>query len=272
MLIAGARVTEGPGSNGPVDVFSEEGRRCLSRVLSGPALLAFDFDGTLAALTKRADLANIGASTRAALGAVAARWPTAVVSGRSRRDLVGRLEGIPLGWIVGNHGLESGLANEVTDARIDDWKGRIKGELWRWPGVWMEDKGYSLTMHLRGLANQYRVERELRDFVADFEGIRLVGGKSVLNLSPTGAGNKGTAITSLRHTSGADGVLYVGDDETDEDVFALGAPWLMGVRVGRTARTRAPFMISARSRIDEFLGYVLDSRLEPLRSEAPTGS
>lgn len=47
------------------------------------------------------------------------------------------------------------------------------------------------------------------------------GGKQVVNLAIDGAPNKGTALVAERDRLSYDWALYVGDDENDEDTFAL---------------------------------------------------
>ena len=51
--------------------------------------------------------------------------------------------------------------------------------------------------------------------------VRLVAGKLGGELLPSSAPHKGDALMALRAAEGADMALYVGDDATDEDVFAL---------------------------------------------------
>ena len=43
---------------------------------------------------------------------------------------------------------------------------------------------------------------------------------------------KGAALQRLRDAHGSTGVLYVGDDVTDEDAFAVLRPQDVGVKVG----------------------------------------
>ena len=65
------------------------------------------------------------------------------------------------------------------------------------------------------------------------EDARLVGGKLVVNLLVPDAPHKGLALERERARSACDTVIYVGDDETDEDVFQLDRPGqLLSIRVG----------------------------------------
>ena len=53
--------------------------------------------------------------------------------------------------------------------------------------------------------------------------------------------------------------LYAGDDVTDEDAFAIGAPRVVGVRVG-PGPTRAPHRLRSQGRIDDLLSLLLRLR------------
>lgn len=54
----------------------------------------------------------------------------------------------------------------------------------------------------------------------------------MVNLVPPDAPHKGSALGALMQREGMERLIYLGDDETDEDVFANGAlSTLLGVRV-----------------------------------------
>jgi hypothetical protein len=53
---------------------------------------------------------------------------------------------------------------------------------------------------------------------------------------------------------------YVGDDETDEDVFSLEDPGLLGIRVGQVDSSRASFCIRDQGDIDELLQALIAFR------------
>ena len=53
--------------------------------------------------------------------------------------------------------------------------------------------------------------------------------------------------------------LYVGDDRTDEDVFSLGLPRVMGVRVGQRRGSSARFFMREQREIDRLLTMILDA-------------
>ena len=108
------------------------------------------------------------------------------------------------------------------------------------PGAWVEDKGWSLSVHFRQVAPEAapRVAEAARAAAARF-GLRAGDGKQVVELRAPVAVDKGTAAVALARALGADGpggaVLAAGDDVTDEDLFRRARaelPQAVTVRVG----------------------------------------
>ena len=80
----------------------------LAQFAWSKVLLAFDFDGTLAPIVEDRDEAHMRDSTSELFERVCRLYPCAVISGRSRDDVVRRVNGAPLRYVMGNHGLEPG--------------------------------------------------------------------------------------------------------------------------------------------------------------------
>jgi len=244
-------------------------RGVLADLAAGRTLLAFDYDGVLAPV-RREDPAGlpIGPVTARLLARVAARWPVAVVSGRSFADARRLARGIPH-HVVGNHGFEDGRTRPVpaaVRAQVQAWQRALEERLAGLAGWWIEDKVSTLSVHY-GLRRRWRalgleVERAARRL----DGARLVPGKQVLNLVPRSFPHKGDAVLVLLSRLSLDAALFVGDDVTDEDVFAVGPPRVVGVRVG-TGTTLAPWRLRDREDVDALLGALL--RLRALRREDP---
>lgn len=220
----------------------------LERLAAERALVALDFDGTLAPISGDPTAAVMPAETRAALERVAERYPCAIVSGRGLADLRARLDGVRrLARLVANHGAEwdaGGPPAEDPRPLVTAWRRALEPRLGPLPGVCLEDKGLSLAIHYRNAADPARAAAEVWRAVKDLPRARLIGGKAICNVVPQGALDKGTALARLREALGASRCLYVGDDDTDEDVFRLGAPWLVGVRVGREAASKAAYVVA----------------------------
>jgi trehalose 6-phosphate phosphatase len=239
-------------------------RRLLEQVAWSEVLLAFDFDGTLAPIVSAREDAAMTATTRRLLGEVALRYPCVVLSGRSRADLTPRLRGLPLREIVGNHGLEppSGLGRRTARfaAQVARWAPQLVRALRPHQGVVVENKGVSMAVHFRASREKSRARRAILDALAPLGPLRILGGKQVINVLPPGATDKGLALEAARRRAGCEAALYVGDDETDEDVFALRAGRTLGIRVGRRRGSRAEYYLRDRDEIDVLLGLLRDLR------------
>jgi trehalose 6-phosphate phosphatase len=81
--------------------------------------------------------------------------------------------------------------------------------------------------------------------------VRIIGGKQVVNLVPEGAPDKGDALERERERLRCDTAIYVGDDDTDEDVFRLDQPGrLLTIRVGAKRTSHAAYCIRDQRQID----------------------
>ncbi|MBX3346208.1 MAG: trehalose-phosphatase [Nitrospira sp.] len=249
------------------DLLSAPGKRLLDRLAGqAGALFAFDFDGTLARIVQDRHAAGLTDTTRDALQALAVAAPTAVISGRSLEDLRLRVDGIPA-HLIGNHGLEGLHASERVMQQAKDccraWlKSVAKAEeaLTR-AGVVVEDKIYSLTFHYRQACSPPAAREAIFHTVSTLQpSPRLVLGKAVVNVIPSGNLHKGTAMLELMHQLRSSAALYVGDDDTDEDVFSLPDERILSVRVGRKQATAAQWYLARQSQIGQLLQYLTEAR------------
>ncbi len=239
-------------------ILAESERPVLEGLARSRSLLGFDFDGTLAPIVSLPDAAQMRETTRAALSRVAARYPVAVVSGRALPDLRGRLEGSAVQVMVGNHGVETAEGSARYLGLVQGWRRALEGRLAGIAGVEVEDKGYSLSVHYRRAPERWS---ELAALVAGLDGARVVSGKMVFNVVPEGAAHKGDALATLCAAEGADVALFVGDDVTDEDVFATTDPArVVSVRVGQWRASRASHYLQHQGEIDALLGVLAELR------------
>lgn len=236
----------------------------LARFAWSNVLVAFDFDGTLAPIVDERGHARMRAETRRLLHAVATRYPCAVISGRARDDVAQRVAGLPIRFVVGNHGLEPGLGTGRFQRMVADAIPRIERRLGdAHQGVEIEDKRYSLAVHYRRSRRKRIAVRAILQAIQSLpQPMRVIPGKMVVNAVPEGAPHKGMALERLRDVERADTALYVGDDVTDEDVFQLDQPGrLLCARVGWSRESAAPYYLRAQTDIDLLL-----RRLVALRS------
>lgn len=228
--------------------FSPEGVARLSAVLATRPLLAFDIDGTLAPIVARPDAARLPDAVQRCLADLATRADVAIITGRSVGDARRMLDFEPR-YLIGNHGVE-GLPEWREHAAmfaqtVQGWHDALRacGALAA-HGVALEDKRYSLSLHYRQAANPSAAYRAIRGCVDALDPVpKVIDGKAVVNLLPPGAPDKGDAMRVLMVTSRCIGAIYVGDDDTDETVFALNLPNLLTLRVEPAADSRAALFL-----------------------------
>jgi len=190
--------------------------------------------------------------TRILLSCLAAQHPCVIVSGRARADLLGKLGSVKVTRVIGNHGAETEATERSPRRRVPQWKSSLKLELAAVPGVWVEDKGLSLTLHYRQSPQKAEARRRILAATRDLKQVRVFGGKQVVNVVPDKAPNKGVALAAERDRLRCNWVLYVGDDENDEDAFALDGN-IVPVRIGRKPRSRARYYLRTQAEIDKLL-------------------
>jgi trehalose 6-phosphate phosphatase len=238
----------------------------LERIASSDALLGFDFDGTLAPIVDDPALATMRTATRRLLAQVAQLYPCAVISGRSEEDLLQRLGGVTVWYVVGNRALQPPEQTERLARQVKTWGPALVERLAQWEGIAIEDKLVSLAVHYRHAREHDRARRAIAEAAALLDGVRVIPGKEVINLVPEGGPNKGAALERIRLQLGCPAGLYVGDDQSDEDVFAVGRA-VAGVRVGRHDQSVAPFYIGDQRDMDELLERLIE--LRPRRCVSP---
>jgi trehalose 6-phosphate phosphatase len=226
----------------------------------GQTLCAFDFDGTLAPIVERPNQAGMRVRTRKLLSGLAELYPCIIVSGRARSDVLGKLRGVGVAGVIGNHGAEvEGTQRHPHGRRVAKWNAALKRELSLFPGVWVEDKGLSLAVHYRQSTEKAEVRRRILAVARNLEHVRVFGGKQVVNLVPDRAPQKGDALASERDRLGCSDVLYVGDDENDEHAFAIGGN-LVSVRIGNSPRSHADYYLRTQAEMDQLLKLMIDLR------------
>jgi len=241
-------------------------RELLAQLAWSNVLLGFDYDGTLAPIVADPARAELRAETRRLLAQLAELYPCVVVSGRAVRDVQRRLAGIALRAVVGNHGLEPWRATDELERLVARWRARLAPFVAELPGVELEDKTYSLALHYRRSRQKKAARAGIRRMLRELGEVRVIGGKQVVNVLPLGAPHKGVALERERDRLGCDTAFFLGDDETDEDVFALDRPGrLVTVRVGAARASQAAYCVKSQHEVDALL-----ARLIALRRDART--
>ena len=190
-----------------------------------------DIDGTLAPVVERAEDAAVPAEARRALEAAAARFPlVACISGRQAEE-ARRIVGVDSLTYIGNHGLERlapGATDPEVDPAIEPLARRVRAfaadhydDRLRAAGVRLEDKDAIWAFHWRGAPDPHAPRALLEATAAAARAAGLVPhwGRMVLEIRPTAAVDKGTAVAGALAGTGVSAALYGGDDTTDLDAF-----------------------------------------------------
>lgn len=203
------------------------------------ALLAFDVDGVLAPLVAHADEAKLSEGVADALAILAGRHHVALLSGRSLGSL-SRLLDFPDGLhVIGSHGLEIHGTDGVhlSDAEQEAY-GMVTGlghtaTATAGPGAWLERKPASVVVHTRQASpdDAAAAVDALMTAAADVPGVVVKPGHHVVELMVR-ATDKGSALLALGERLRASPLVFVGDDQTDEDAFARMAADDVSVHVG----------------------------------------
>lgn len=214
---------------------------------AGRMLVALDFDGTLSPIVPVPSEAALLEGVEAPLRRLAARPDTtvAIVSGRGLADVRARvrLEGV---YYAGNHGfeIEGPDVDRVHEAAraarpaLEEAASALREALAEEPGVEVEDKGWTLTVHYRRATREGADDR-VREAVERHgrrPSLRVTEGKKVFEIRPDVEWDKGAATRFLLDTLRGDGELpaiFIGDDRTDEDAFAVVTGLGGGIVVGR---------------------------------------
>lgn len=243
-------------------------RNPITQLSRTPRLLvAIDFDGTLAPIVPRPEQAVADGEAIGTLLAIAGLPQTdvAVVSGRALRDLRERVKPPAHVWLVGGHGAEiEGPRYERhppdLEPVLDGLMTQLRGAAPESSGFLLERKRASVAVHYRAV-DEARAERAVKTIAQEIApGVeaRVRHGKMVIELLVWDA-DKGSAVTKLRALTAASGVIYAGDDVTDEDAFRVLGQTDLAVKVGEPP-TEADVCVPGLADIRELLATVLSER------------
>ena len=242
-------------------------RRILEQFARSNVLLAFDFDGTLTPIVTFPERAHLRPATSRLLADLTNLYPCVVISGRARASVLERLRGIPVHGVIGNHGIEPWGASERLKEEIERWRPLLEEKLSPIRGVSIEDKVFSISVHYRQSREKKKARAAIMEAAAALDDVRVIGGALVINLLPRGAPHKGMALKRERERLGCDTAIYVGDDETDEDVFALKQPArLLTIRVGASPSSAASYYLQGQADVAGLMRFLLLARQRPNRA------
>jgi trehalose-phosphatase len=232
-------------------------------------LLLLDFDGTLAPFEESPRRARLPGATKALIARLKARpgVNVAVVSGRSVKDIRRRvnLRGV---YYAGNHGLEiEGPRFSFRHPRaaalrpaMQELARALRKDCQALAGVFVENKGMTLSLHYRKLApgrlkELGKLVRLYRKGTAGLP-LRWRTGHKVWELVPETNWDKGqAALCLLRHLRHPFPVA-IGDDRTDEDMFRALRESGITIRVGCPRPSAAQYCLASQRETGRFLGQL----------------
>jgi len=242
--------------------------RSLIPHLSETAIL-LDIDGTLLDLmpTPREVWVPPGLAKTLNRLMVRTNGALALVSGRSLND-IDLIFAPDMFAAVGGHGAEMRIEPDSDSVAAHappmdkELKRRLAAIAKLSPGILLEDKGYSLALHYRLAPHAEKAIYEAVSLIrADLPNapIEVLPGKCVCEIKHSGF-TKASGVLELMTREPFKGrrPLFIGDDVTDETVFAI-MPDFDGLAfsVGRRAKGVAGHF-DAPSDVREFLAHLLD--------------
>ncbi|MFF3289346.1 trehalose-phosphatase [Streptomyces sp. NPDC003023] len=210
------------------------GRDGIAALLERPrrAVIALDFDGTLAEIVPDPEQARAHERAVPALAALAPKVASvAVITGRPAGVAVryggfAGVEGLDHLVVLGHYGAErwDAVTGTVRAPAPDPGVAAARAELpgfldgiGAWHGTWIEEKGRAVAVHTRRAEDPQAAFDALREplaALASRHGLILEPGRMVLELRPPGM-DKGVALSEYVRETGAEAVLYAGDDLGD---------------------------------------------------------
>jgi trehalose 6-phosphate synthase/phosphatase len=245
----------------------------LARMKGAPRLhLLLDYDGTLVGFAPRPELAAPDEALHALLAKLLARPDTSLslVSGRPRETLEAWFGALPMS-LHAEHGLWSrarpGQPWRMLEGVSFEWKAHVRQVLdafsERVPGSFVEEKTASLAWHYRQVDPEFGAlqARELRLHLAEvFAGqpLDILPGDRVVEVRPRGV-HKGRVVgEATRQSPPGTLVVAIGDDRTDEDLFAAVPEGGLTIHAGNKP-TRAAFRVNGPAEVRALLGGLVTS-------------
>lgn len=233
--------------------------------------LILDFDGTLASIAKTPHSVRLDKKIKDVIVHLSrsGKYRIAVISGRSLKNLVPyfHLKNI---FYAGNHGLElrgKGLSLPPRALKARKYEAliwligeKLKKDFSGVPGVLIEDKNYTLSVHYRGVPREYLpfLSQEMDLFRKKYSHWPILWreGKRVWEVRPKVPWGKGDAALHMLRGFSRALPIVIGDDVTDEDMFKALQRKGITIRVGRSKKSYARYYLKSPADVRRFLEYL----------------
>lgn len=228
--------------------------------------LFLDYDGTLTPIVPDPREAWLTTDMRMLVRQLQSLLPVAIISGRALADLQLRvgIEGIVY---AGSHGFEIALPGQPVHRVASEFlpllqvaRDEIAAKLAHVPGVYVEPVKVSLSVHYRQAGDKdiAQVEAAVDALVQHYPQLKKTYGKKVFEIKPNVDWHKGRAVEwILKRVGQGRFPVYLGDDITDEDAFAVLRNRGMGVLVAETPHdTLASAWLGDQANVKPFLQWL----------------
>ncbi|MBI1883805.1 MAG: trehalose-phosphatase [Chlamydiae bacterium] len=234
--------------------------------------LALDYDGTLAPIVSKPQEARLSLNSLSLLKKLSKnpKIILCIVTGRSM-DSILKLIPLPKILFIANHGFEMKwgkktwthpLSKKLKPLYREILK-KLKRGLSCFPGIFIENKKATLTVHYRDVSLQqipYLKKIVHHILSSHLKQIKLTSGKKVFEIRPRTNWDKGKALLKMgrvKNLSRDAFKIYIGDDQTDEDVFRVLKSKSLTVRVGLSKKSYASHYVQSPKEVLDFLNQII---------------
>jgi trehalose 6-phosphate synthase/phosphatase len=229
--------------------------------------LLLDYDGTLSPIVEQPSLAVPGQALLSLLSELAATPSTDVhvVSGRSQESIEPWLGSLPI-WLHVEHGLRSRKpdgtwlpASHDRPEKIDAAVAIVQKHAARTRGALVEPKAASVAFHYRR-ANAYVAHEALLALRGELRtalgpDVELLEGHKVLEVRLRAVNKRAAVQIALSNAPSGTLAVAIGDDRTDEDMFAALPEGAISIRVGK-GQSIAALRMESSAQVLEFLRQI----------------
>jgi trehalose 6-phosphate phosphatase len=228
--------------------------------------ILLDFDGTLVRIAPMPEAVRLDQGTKDILEKLSRNRNVtlAIISGRQRSELQHYI-GIRKMKYMGLYGWESNV-NKKISFPVREALARtlvsLLADLPSYPGVWIEPKRSSFSIHLLGASaeTQRQMRLQVKEHVKPLRRtLQVMENLRDVEVAPVILGDKGMAVRKFLGEPAMRGALpvYFGDDFSDEPAFAAAGKGI-SILVGKRRATRAKYSLrgpaevaAALSRMEE---------------------
>lgn len=213
-------------------------------------LFLLDYDGSLVPFSKHPNLATPGAELMETLAGLCENLQNEVyiISGRDSDTLEKWFGDLPIN-LIAEHGAKIKMYNREWETNVqlckDDWMPKaeriMQNYVTKCPDSFIEQKEFSIAWHYRnmdlheGNVRAKELQHELNKKMTNYH-LNVLNGHKVVEVRNNGV-NKGYATEKILANSIYDFIFSIGDDETDEGMFAKLArlPQSVTIKIGAEA-------------------------------------